>query len=94
MWAEAVGWIIFFLSLVGSIIIYAIKRKGYPIMYLISIALYIFTVCYVIEIFKLSKLGILLLLSFSAIYMCFIGWFLSRDNVVEPVLPNRTSKSK
>ncbi len=77
-WYPFVGYGIFWVSLIVSIILYAVKRKWYPIMYLISIALYIFTLCFVIDVFELSKNWILLLLAFSALVMIYIGFYISK----------------
>jgi hypothetical protein len=70
---------IFWIGLIAAIITYAMKRKWYPIMYLISICLYIFTVGFIIDVFDISKNGILLILAFSALIMIGLGIYLSRD---------------
>jgi uncharacterized membrane protein YvlD (DUF360 family) len=77
-WYPAFGYSIFWLGLVVSIILYAIKRKWYPIIYLVSVSLYIFTVGFAIDVFSISKNGILLLLAVSAGLMIFLGHYLSR----------------
>jgi len=69
---------IFWIGLVVAIILYAMKRKWHPIMYLISVSLYIFTVGFVIDVFDLSKNGILLSLAFSAVVMIGVGFYLSK----------------
>ncbi len=76
-WYPILGGAVFWFSLVAAIIIYIIKRRFYPIMYLISVALYIFTVGFVIDVFDLSKNWILLLLAFSSLVMILLGWYLS-----------------
>ena len=77
-WYPFLGYGVFWIALVTSIILYAIKRKWYPIMYLISISLYIFTVGFVIDVFDLTKNWILLILAFSAFLMISIGTYLSK----------------
>ena len=77
-WYPYLGYGVFWIALVVSIILYAMKRKFYPIMYLISISLYIFTVGFVIDVNELGKNGILLILAFSTIVMIVIGWTLSK----------------
>jgi len=77
-WYPFLGYGVFWIGLVVSIIIYAMKRKWYPIMYLISVSLYIFTVAFVIDVFDLSKNGILFTLAFSALVMIGLGIYLSK----------------
>jgi len=76
-WYPYLGYGIFWIGLVVAIILYAMKRKWNPIMYLISVCLYIFTVGFVIDAFDLSKNGILLTLAFSALVMIGLGFYLS-----------------
>ena len=77
-WYPFLGYGVFWIGLVVAIIIYAMKRKWNPIMYLISVCLYIFTVGFVIDVFDLSKNGILLILAFSALVMIGLGYYLSK----------------
>jgi len=75
-WLSALGWGIFFLGLVASIIIFSVKRKFYPVMYLASIAIYIFTIGFMVDAFKLGKNWILILLVISSILFILAGvWF-------------------
>lgn len=76
-WLAPFGWGMFFVGLIISIIIFAIKRKFYPVMYLVSVATYIFTVGFAIDIFELSKEGILLTLAFSALVFILLGFYFS-----------------
>ena len=76
-WLGALGNGIFFIGLVTAIILYATKRKFYPVMYLASISLYMFTIGFVIDAFDVGKNGILLLLALSAIIFIFLGFFFS-----------------
>ncbi len=76
-WYPYLGYGIFWIGLVVAIILYAMKRKWNPIMYLISVCLYIFTVGFVIDAFDLSKNGILLTLAFSALVMIGLGFYIS-----------------
>jgi phosphate starvation-inducible membrane PsiE len=77
-WYPFLGYSIFWLGLIAAIIIYAIKRKWYPVIYFISICLYAFTVGYVIDVFDVSKNGVLLILAFSAAVMIGLGFYLSK----------------
>lgn len=77
-WYPFLGYGVFWIALVVSIILYAMKRKWYPLTYLISISLYVFTIGFVIDVFDLSKNWILLLLGFSSIIMIGLGLYLSK----------------
>ena len=77
-WYPFLGYGVFWIALVASIILYAIKRKWHPLMYLISISLYIFTFGFVIDVFDLSKNWILLLLALSSVLMIGLGMYLSK----------------
>jgi uncharacterized membrane protein YvlD (DUF360 family) len=70
-WLGPFGWGIFFIGLVLSVIFFIVKKKFYPIMYILSICLYIFTFGFIIDAFDLGKNSILLLLAFSS--LLFIG---------------------
>jgi len=74
-WLGPLGWGIFFIGLVVAIILFAIKRKFYPVMYLASIATYIFTVGFVIDAFDLSRDVTLLLLALSALIFILLGFY-------------------
>jgi len=90
VWYPILGTSIFWLGLIASIILYAVMRKWYPMMYLISICLYIFTVGFVIDVFDFVKNSILLTLAFSAALMIFVGWYLSKTRKVS--LPPKKKK--
>jgi Kef-type K+ transport system membrane component KefB len=77
-WLGVLGWGTFFIGLVAAIIIYAIKRKFYPIMYLVSIATYFFTVGFVIDAFDLDRDFVMLLLGFSAVLFILLGFYFSK----------------
>ena len=72
-WLSPFGWGIFFIGLVAAIILFAVKRRFYPVMYLLSIVTYIFTIGFAIDAFDLGKNSILLLLALSAILFIVIG---------------------
>jgi hypothetical protein len=76
-WYPVLGWGIFWIGLIASIILFSIKRKWYPIMYLVAISLYIFTIGFMIDVFEMGKNGIMLMLTISALIMILIGWYLS-----------------
>ncbi len=77
-WYPFLGHTVFWIGLITSIILYAVKKKWHPIMYLVSVSLYIFTIGFVMDVFDLSKNWILLLLAFSAGVMIGLGLYLSK----------------
>lgn len=77
-WYPLLGYGVFWIALFTAIVLYAVKRKWYPVAYLISASLYIFTVGFVMDVFDLSKNGILFLLALSAALMIGAGLYLSK----------------
>ena len=67
VWYPILGWGVFWVSFVVSIILFAIYKKIYPVFYLIAVALYIFTAGFMIDVFEFERFGILATLVFSAI---------------------------
>lgn len=78
MWYPFLGWFDFIVSLVIGIIIFVKVRKFYPVFYLMSISLYVFTAGFYIDVYDLSKGGILGVLVVSAILFMLIGWYFSK----------------
>ncbi|MBS3099543.1 hypothetical protein J4462_04985 [Candidatus Pacearchaeota archaeon] len=78
VWYPFLGWSVFIVSLIIAIVIFAKHKKFYPIFYLISIALYVFTAGFYIDVYDLSKGGILIVLVISAILFMLIGWYFSK----------------
>jgi|SRR3989344_5529597 len=72
-WLGPFGWGIFILGLIAAVILFAVKRKFYAVMYLVSIATYVFTIGFVIDAFDIGKNGVLLLLAFSAVVFIVLG---------------------
>jgi len=77
-WYPYLGYGVFWIGLVVAIILYAMKRKWHPILYLVAVSLYIFTVGFIIDAFDLRKNGTLMVLAVSAILMILAGWYLSK----------------
>ncbi len=78
VWYPILGYGAFWIGAIVSLILYLVKRKWYPIMYLISVALYIFTIGFVIDVFNLSKNWILGILALSATIMLGMGYYVSQ----------------
>jgi hypothetical protein len=77
-WYPILGWGVFWIGLVVSIILFSIYKKLYPILYLISVCLYIFTAGFMIDVFDLTSPGILATLVFSSLLFMGIGFYLSK----------------
>lgn len=77
-WLGVFGWGIFFIGLVTAIVLFAVKRKFYPVMYLVSIATYVFTIGFVIDAFDLSRDITLILLAFSTIIFIVLGIYFAK----------------
>lgn len=77
-WYPFLGYGIFWIGLVLAVVLFAMMRKFYPVFYLASIAVYIFTLGFVIDVFSLGKESILFLLACSTLLMIGIGMFLSK----------------
>lgn len=77
-WLAPFGWGIFIVGLIVAIVLYSIKGKFYPVMYLISISLYVFTMGFIIDAFDLGKSLTLLLLALTAVLFIVLGMFFSR----------------
>ena len=72
------GWAVFWISLILAVVLFAKYKKLHPVFYLISVALYIFTAGYMIEIFAFKQFGVLITLVISAIIFMLLGYYLSR----------------
>ena len=77
-WYPFLGWSVFIVSLIIAIIIYARVKKFYPIFYLIAISLYVFTAGFYIDVYDLTKGGILMVLVISAVIFMLAGWYFSK----------------
>jgi hypothetical protein len=72
------GWGVFWVSFILAIVLFVKYRKLYTVFYLISIALYIFTAGFAIEVFEFGKFGILSTLVISAVIFMLLGYYLSK----------------
>jgi Kef-type K+ transport system membrane component KefB len=77
-WLGPFGWGIFFIGLILAVILYLVRKKFYPVMYVVSIAMYIFTIGFVIDAFNLGKNSILLLLAISSIIFILVGVYFAK----------------
>src|SRR3989344_5434154 len=77
VWLGAFGWGIFFIGVLAAVILFAVRRKFYPVMYLVSIATYIFTVGFIIDALNVGRNGVLILLALSAVLFISLGYYFS-----------------
>lgn len=77
-WYPILGWGTFWVALIIGIILFVKSKKFYPIIYLISISLYIFTAGFMIDVFEFERLGIMTTLILSAIIFMVLGYYFSR----------------
>ncbi len=78
VWYPVLGWGVFWIGMIISIILLAINKKLYQVLYLVSVCLYIFTAGFIIDTFNLGKFGILGVLVFSALLFMLLGFYLSK----------------
>lgn len=83
-WYGPVGIGIFFLALIVSLILYLLYRKFYPIVYVIFLSLYMFTLSYLIDVFKLNRDLILGLLALTAVVMMLLGYYFKKQVLTAP----------
>jgi len=75
---QILGWGVFWISLILAIVLFSVYKKLYPVFYLISIALYIYTAGFMIDTFSFGKFGILTTLVVSAVIFMILGYYLSK----------------
>jgi hypothetical protein len=85
-WSSGIGWLVFIVGAIAGLFIFNRYRKLYPLFYLISLCIYIFTIAFAIDVFNLGRSIILLLLALSAVVFLALGFYLSR------ILPEDLSK--
>ena len=72
------GWTVFWISSIIGIILFISYKKMYPVLYLISVSLYIFTAGFMIDVFEFSRFGILSTLVLSTLIFMLLGYYLSK----------------
>ena len=76
-WYPFLGWGVFIIGLIVAIVMFSNMKKIYPVFYVASIALYIFTAGFYMDVFNLAKGGILTVLVISAALFMLLGWYFS-----------------
>ena len=92
-WSIAAGIVIFLIAIVCAIVFYVMNRKIHQTVFIASIATYIFAVFYAMDVFELSKNGILGLLVLSTILMMGVGKYFGKVSK-SSLISNSTNKSK
>ena len=77
-WYGILGWGIFWISFIVAVVLFASYKKLHPVMYMVSISLYIFSAGFLIDVFNLPKIGILMTLVFSACLFMVLGYYFSK----------------
>ncbi|MCH7850302.1 MAG: hypothetical protein IH845_01535 [Nanoarchaeota archaeon] len=73
-----IGGALFWISLIVAVILYLNYRKIYPLFYMISIALYVFTAGFAIDVFQIGRFGIMAILVISAVLFMIMGYYFSK----------------
>jgi len=76
-WYPLMGWAVFWIGLIVAIVLFSSYKKIYSVFYLVSVSLYIFTVGFMIDVFKFGKGPILTTLVFSALLFMVLGYYFS-----------------
>ena len=77
-WYPFLGWGVFWIGMILAIVLFAIYKKLYPVLYLVSISLYIFTIGFMIDVFHFEKFAVLASLVVSALVFMGLGYYLSQ----------------
>ena len=75
----ALGILLFWVGLIVAIILFASYKKLYLVFYTVSVALYVFTAGFFIDVFDVGKVGVLLTLIFSAVIFMVLGAYLAKE---------------
>jgi len=78
VWYQVLGWLTFWIGLIIAIVLFSSSKKIYPVFYLASICLYIFTMGFAIDVFEFGKTARLATFVFTALLFMFLGYYLSK----------------
>jgi hypothetical protein len=91
-WSIGVGVLIFIIAICFAVYFYLKYKKMYQTVFIASISTYIFAVFYAMDVFELSKNGVLGLLVISTILMMGVGKYFG--NVSKTSSKNSSKKLK
>ena len=77
-WSIAVGILTFIVAIIFATIYYFKYKKLFLIVFIASIATYVFAVFYTWDVFELNKNWILAILMMSTVIMIFLGNYISK----------------
>ena len=72
-WSIAVGFLVFVIAIIIATIYYIKRKKFSDVLYVASIATYIFSVFYTWDVFELNKNWVLAILVVSTLIMFWLG---------------------
>lgn len=78
VWLVWIAWPSFFIALIIGIILFIKSKHFYPVIYVASVWLYIFTAGFLIDAYTLGRFGILTVMIISAIVFMALGYYFSK----------------
>ena len=79
-WSIALGVLTFIIAIIFAVYFYLTYKKLSLVVFIASIATYIFAVFYTWDVFELNKNWVLIILAISTILMLFVGRYFSKVN--------------
>lgn len=77
-WSIGVGVLVFIIAIVFAAYYFFKYKKVFLVVFIASIATYVFSVFYTWDVFELNKNWILAILAFSTVVMFFLGKYFSK----------------
>lgn len=77
-WSIAIGILVFIIALIFASYYFLRYRKIFTVVFIASIATFVFAVFYTWDVFNLNKNMILVMLAISTIVMMFLGKYFSK----------------
>jgi membrane protein implicated in regulation of membrane protease activity len=77
-WSIAVGILVFIIAIIFAAYYFLKYRRIFTVVFIASIATYVFAVFYTWDVFELNKNMILAILAISAVVMIFLGKYFSK----------------
>ena len=77
-WSIAIGILVFIIAIIFAAYYFLKYRRIFTVVFIASIATYVFAVFYTWDVFELNKNMILAILAVSAVVMIFLGKYFSK----------------